>query len=66
MSRRLTRPAWGLANMYRDVTADQRLEVTAASDDFGTRNIRGNPATIDVGSAGGDCGSNIVDLMKCF
>jgi RHS repeat-associated protein len=42
------------------------LQATAASYNFGTGNITGNPATIDVGTTGNNYGSNVVNLMDCF
>jgi RHS repeat-associated protein len=48
-------------------TPDQLLQATAASYNFGTGNISGNPATIDVGTAGpNNYGSNVLNLMSCF
>jgi hypothetical protein len=47
-------------------TPAQLLQATAASYNFGTGNISGNPNTIDVGSAGGNYGSSVVKLMACF
>ena len=45
---------------------DDRLQATAASYNFGLGNLSGNPATIDVGSTGGNYGSNVVALMTAF
>lgn len=47
-------------------TGAQLLQATAASYNFGTGNISGNPNTIDVGTTGGNYGRNIMDLMNCF
>jgi len=60
-----------LAAEFPGFTSGQLLQATAASYNFGTTNISGNPATIDVGSAPypkapGNYGSNIVNLMDCF
>jgi len=55
-----------LANKFPNFTPDQLLQATAASYNFGTKNISGNPDTIDVGTSHNNYGSNILDLMKCF
>jgi RHS repeat-associated protein len=55
-----------LAAEYPNFTPAQLLQATAASYNFGTGNISGNPNTIDVGSSGGNYGSNVVNLMSCF
>lgn len=55
-----------LADDFPNFTPGQLLQATAASYNFGVSNISGNPATIDVGSTGGNYGSNIVNLMTCF
>jgi RHS repeat-associated protein len=55
-----------LAANFANFTAAQLLQATAAAYNFGTGNISGNPNTIDVGSAGGNYGSNVVGLMDCF
>jgi hypothetical protein len=55
-----------LAKDYPKFTAAQLLQATAASYNFGTGNISGNPATIDVGTTGNNYGSNVVNLMSCF
>ncbi len=44
----------------------QLLQATAASYNFGIGNISGNPATIDVGTAGNNYGSNVLNLMDCL
>lgn len=52
---------------FPNFTPAQLLQATTASYNFGTGNISGNPATIDVGSAGGNYGSNVVAIMQqCF
>jgi RHS repeat-associated protein len=55
-----------LVSMYPNLTSGQLLQATAASYNFGTKNISGNPNTIDVGTTGNNYGSNVVDLMDCF
>ena len=55
-----------LASEYPSFSPAQLLQATAASYNFGTGNISGNPNTIDVGSTGGNYGSNVVGLMSCF
>ena len=47
-------------------TPAQLLQATAASYNFGTNNISGNPNTIDVGTTGGNYGSTAVGMMTCF
>lgn len=47
-------------------TPAQLLQATAASYNFGTGNISGNPNTIDVGTTGGNYGSTVVGMMACF
>lgn len=51
---------------FPDFTAEQLTQATAASYNFGTDDISGNPATIDVGTTGGNYGSNVVALMDAF
>jgi RHS repeat-associated protein len=55
-----------LAAKFPDFTQGQLLQATAASYNFGTGNVSGNPATIDVGTTNDNYGSNILDLMRCF
>ncbi len=55
-----------LAAEHPNLTATQLLQSTAASYNFGTGNISGNPNTIDVGSTGNNYGSNVLNLMSCF
>jgi hypothetical protein len=55
-----------LATLYPNLDPQQLQQATAASYNFGTPNITGNPNTIDVGSAGNNYGSNILGLMNCF
>jgi RHS repeat-associated protein len=47
-------------------TPAQLVQATAASYNFGTGNISGNPNTIDVGTTGGNYGSTVVGMMACF
>lgn len=46
---------------FPNFTAAQVLPATAASYNFGTKNISGNPDTIDTGTAGNNYGSNVMD-----
>jgi RHS repeat-associated protein len=55
-----------LSVKFPNFTPAQLLQATAASYNFGTRNISGNPNTIDVSSTGGNYGSNVVKLMDCL
>jgi RHS repeat-associated protein len=55
-----------LARQHPNLNPAQLLQATAASYNFGTGNISGNPNTIDVGSTGGNYGSNVLGLMTCF
>ncbi len=55
-----------LAANHPNLDQAHLLQATAASYNFGTGNITGNPNTIDVGSAGNNYGSNIMNLMDCF
>ena len=55
-----------LAAKYPNLRPAQLLQATAASYNFGTGNISGNPGTIDVGTAGNNYGSNVLNLMDCF
>ncbi len=55
-----------LSTKYPNLTSTKLLQATAASYNFGTANISGNPNTIDVGSTGNNYGSNILALMNCF
>jgi len=55
-----------LAASYPNLTQGQLLQATAASYNFGTGNISGNPNTIDVGTTNNNYGSNITQLMTCF
>jgi hypothetical protein len=58
--------AASLASAHPNLTPEQLLQATAASYNFGTGNISGNPSTIDVGTTGNNYGSNVVNLMSCF
>ncbi len=51
---------------FPNFTSAQLLQATAASYNLGVGGISGNPATIDVGSAGNNYGSNVVGLTQCF
>lgn len=59
-----------LAAKFPNFSPTQLLQATAASYNFGTGNISGDPSTIDWGSApggaAGNYGSNILALMDCF
>ncbi|MBY0578584.1 MAG: hypothetical protein K2P57_06015 [Burkholderiales bacterium] len=55
-----------LAAAHPNLSPTQLLQATAASYNFGTPNISGNPNTIDIGSSGGNYGSNVLGLMACF
>ncbi|WP_133125641.1 hypothetical protein [Xanthomonas prunicola] len=55
-----------LAAQYPNFTAEQLQQATAASYNFGTGNISGNPETIDQGTSGNNYGSNIQALMPAF
>ena len=55
-----------LSTAFPDSTPSQLLQATAASYNFGLTNISGNPNTIDVGTTGGNYGSNVARLMNCF
>jgi uncharacterized protein RhaS with RHS repeats len=55
-----------LASKFSRFTSGQLMQATAASYNFGVRNISGNPATIDRGSSRNNYGSNVVGLMSCF
>jgi RHS repeat-associated protein len=55
-----------LSSAFPSFTSSQLLQATAASYNFGLTNISGNPNTIDVGTTGGNYGSNVVGLMSCF
>jgi hypothetical protein len=55
-----------LSEQHPNLDATQLLQGTAASYNFGTGNISGNPATIDVGTTGGNYGANALQLIDCF
>jgi hypothetical protein len=55
-----------LAAAHPNLNPTQLLQATAASYNFGTGNISGNPNTIDVGTTGGNYGANVLLLMDCF
>ena len=51
---------------HPNLNAQQLLQATAASYNYGRGNVSGNPATIDVGTTKGNYGSNVLALMNCF
>jgi hypothetical protein len=55
-----------LARDHPNLNPMQLLQATAASYNFGTSNISGNPNTIDAGSANDNYGTNVMNLMDCF
>jgi len=58
-----------LASNFPNFTPNELLQATAASINIGTdkkKGISGNPLKIDNGTAGGNYGSNILNLMDCF
>ena len=55
-----------LSTAFPSLTASQLQQATAASYNFGLSNISGNPNTIDVGTTGGNYGSNVNGLTSCF
>ncbi len=55
-----------LSGSFPALTSSQLLQATAASFNIGPGGISGNPNTIDVGTTGGNYGSNVVNLMNCF
>lgn len=56
-----------LANKFPNFTSMELLQATAASYNFGaTKNISGNPNTIDAGTTHGNYGISILLLMNCF
>jgi hypothetical protein len=56
-----------LSSKFPKLTPTQLLQATAASYNFGTKNISGNPNTIDVGTTEGNYGSNVLAIMtNCF
>lgn len=55
-----------LAAQHPNLDPSQLLQATAASYNFGTRNISGDPNRIDVGTTNGNYGSNVLGLMTCF
>jgi hypothetical protein len=55
-----------LANKFPNFTPTQLLQATFDAYNMGIKNISGNPATMDVGSAKGNYGSNVLQLMDCF
>lgn len=61
MTSRLKTRRFCIRNRYREL-----LQATAASYNFETDDISGNPDTIDAGTTGDNYGSNVVDLMEAF
>lgn len=58
-----------LSGRYPNFNQGQLLQATAASYNLGidpVKGITGNPNTIDVGTPGGNYGSNVMQLMNCF
>jgi len=55
-----------LAARFPNFTSEQLLQATAASYNFGTGNISGNPSTIDKGTTPDNYGGNVLNLMDCF
>ncbi len=62
----LSRNMTTLTAAHPNLTPLQLQQATAASYNFGTGNISGNPSTIDVGTTRGNYGSNVLALMVCF
>jgi hypothetical protein len=59
-----------LGNKFPNFTPDQLLQATAASynmNPYNPKNFTGNPNTIDDGTANGNYGTNVVQIMEhCF
>jgi hypothetical protein len=55
-----------LAAAHPNLNPAQLLQATAASYNFGTGNISGNPNRIDVGTTRNNYGSDVLLLMDCF
>lgn len=55
-----------IRSRFSDFTKTQILQATAASYNFGIKNISGNPDTTDQGTAHNNYGSNVMGLMQCF
>lgn len=58
-----------LAGEFPKFSADDLLHATAASFNLGPYRFSGDPAKIDIGSAGtpkDGYGANVLQLMKCF
>lgn len=56
-----------LAQAHPNLDPAHLARATAASYNFGTQNISGNPNTIDVGTTGGNYGSNAMAISgNCF
>lgn len=54
-----------LSGRFPNFTPAQLLQAAAAAYNFGTRNISGNPATIDQGSTHHNYRSNVLGPMLC-
>lgn len=55
-----------ISGRFSNFTPTQILQATAASYNFGTKNISGNPSTIDKGTTNNNFGGNVLGLMQCF
>lgn len=57
-----------LGKKFPNFTPTQLLQATAASYNISYKpgNFTGNPNTIDAGTAHGNYGSNVLQLMSCF
>jgi RHS repeat-associated protein len=55
-----------LGNTFPNFTPPQLIQAAAASYNFGTSNIHGNPNRIDVGTTNNNYGIDILFLMDCF
>ena len=55
-----------ISSRFSNFTAAQVLQATAASYNFGVKNISGDPNTIDQGTTKNNYGSNVMGLMQCF
>jgi hypothetical protein len=63
----LARNSETLGDRHQNLNDAQLTQATAASYNFGTGNISGNANTIDVGTTGGNYGSNVVAIsVDCF
>ena len=56
-----------LSNKFPNFTPTQLTQAAAAGYNFDpTKNISGNPNTIDVGTTGGNYSESVVSIMDCF